>query len=507
LHQAGQEKRAAAARPKAASPDAIERLELPAMYGPESRECSAEDDTERTPPAGTEIPFKQRGPLRIDESGERDWALGAAHRVSFSHNTRSWARPRLANGETSGIVRAMPLGTEQQAAFSVLLMCTACASAPRLSGVPRPPERTAPAAVAPVAHTSENPPGAASTRPRTSESDDAEDEGDEGPDDEGDVEPAPDATVQPAHPFASLSNAELEQRLLQTPLSLGSMSIGKPNGGLLFNGVALPPGEAWTVVAPGEAWATDETIRYLETAIREVTRERPGGPKLSIGDISAKGGGYLRPHLSHQSGRDVDISYFYLDGERWYRRATAENLDAPRTWAFVRALVTLTDVDLLLIDHSIQTLLRDYAEGIGEDRAWLDTLFHGRDRIPPIIRHAPGHATHLHIRFYNPIAQETGRRCYAALVRHGMVHVGAAYVSHVARKGETLAHLAKRYGTTVRAIRRANGLKSTLIQAKRSYRIPQTGHAPPSTVTGPIAIPPRRLPPSREPVAGKSTLR
>jgi penicillin-insensitive murein endopeptidase len=81
-----------------------------------------------------------------------------------------------------------------------------------------------------------------------------------------------------------------------------------------------------------------------------------------------------------------------------------------------------------------------------------------------------------------------------------MVQVGAAYVSHVAKKGETLAHLAKRFGTTVRAIRRANGLKSTLIQAKRSYQIPQTGHAPPSTVSGPIAIPPRRLPPAR---AGK----
>jgi murein endopeptidase len=326
--------------------------------------------------------------------------------------------------------------------------------------------------------------------------DENDEEGDEGPDDEGDVEPAPDATVRPAHPFASLSNVALEQRLLQAPASLGSMSIGKPNGGLLFNGIAMPAGEAWTIVAPGEAWATDETIGYLETAIRAVAAEHPGGPKLAIGDISAKGGGYLRPHLSHQSGRDVDISYFYVGGERWYQRATAENLDFARTWAFVRALVTLTDVDLLLIDHSIQTILRDYAESIGENREWLDTLFHGRERVPPIIRHAPGHATHLHIRFYNPIAQETGRRCYAALVRHGMVHVGAAYVAHVAKKGETLAQLAKRYGTTVRAIRRANGLKNTLIQAKRSYRIPQTGHAAPTAAPEPIAIPPRRLPPA-----------
>jgi hypothetical protein len=412
----------------------------------------------------------------------------------------------LANCRTGGIVRAMRgLGAQlfSGAALAVSFAITACAGGSRSVHAASPtPAGTSEAAIVPSAPagtpTDGKVPPSTTVTTHPGESGVAEapdDDGEEGPDDEGDTELPPDATIRPPHPFASLSSAELEQRLVQNPTSLGSMSVGKPNGGLLVNGVAMPTGEAWTVVAPGEAYATDETVNYLETAIRAVAAAHPGGPKLSIGDISAKGGGYLRPHLSHQSGRDVDISYFYVDGERWYRRATKENLDSARTWAFVRALVTLTDVDLLLIDHSIQVILREYAESIGEDREWLETLFHGNGRVPPIIRHAPGHATHLHIRFYNPIAQETGRRCYAALVKHGMVHVGAAFVDHVAKKGETLAQLAKRFGTTVRAIRRANNLRSTLIQAKRSYKIPQTGHAPPSTVAGPIAIPPRRLPP------------
>ena len=113
-----------------------------------------------------------------------------------------------------------------------------------------------------------------------------------------------------------------------------------------------------------------------------------------------------------------------------------------------------------------------------------------------------GHATHLHVRFFSPIAQETGRRAYAALLRHQMIRVGPAFAIHVARKGDTLAELAKRYGTTVRAIRHANGLKSNVIQAKKSYRIPEKGKAPPSLARGPITIPPRRLPPA--PASGRS---
>jgi LysM repeat protein len=66
-------------------------------------------------------------------------------------------------------------------------------------------------------------------------------------------------------------------------------------------------------------------------------------------------------------------------------------------------------------------------------------------------------------------------------------------VPHVARQGDTLAKLAKRYGTTIKEIQRANGLRSTLIQAKRKYLIPQSGAR--LDPTPPVVVPPRRLPP------------
>jgi penicillin-insensitive murein endopeptidase len=337
------------------------------------------------------------------------------------------------------------------------------------------------------------------------------DEETEGPDDDFDEEPPPDATAAPPHPFAGMSDAELERKLTESPASLGSMSIGKPNAGMLFNGVVMPPGDSWTVVSSAQTWGTEETIRYLTTVIEAVRLAIPNTPRVAIGDISARGGGYIKPHLSHQAGRDVDLGYYYLDGEHWYARATAQTLDARRTWALVRAIVTLSDVEMILIDHSVQALLREEAEREGEDPDWVQTLFRGKGSVPPMIRHAPGHATHLHVRFYNPTAQETGRRCYAALVRQHKVVVGPAFLTYVAKKGDTLLAIAKRHGTTVRAIKHANSMKTTKIQAKRSYRIPQTGRAPPALSSRPVAIPPRRLPPavarqSRRDVLGSTAL-
>src|SRR5260221_874220 len=68
------------------------------------------------------------------------------------------------------------------------------------------------------------------------------------------------------------------------------------------------------------------------------------------------------------------------------------------------------------MDRSVQRLVRDYAVSHGEDRTWVDQLFDGGGSLPPLIRHAKGHATHIHVRFYNPLAQETGRRTYELLL-------------------------------------------------------------------------------------------
>ncbi len=220
----------------------------------------------------------------------------------------------------------------------------------------------------------------------------------------------------------------------------------------------------------------------------------PNTPSVYIGHISAKRGGALRPHISHQAGRDVDLSYFYTDASaRWYARATAKNLDRPRTWTFVRVFVTETNVEMILIDHSIQKLLREYALSIGEDPEWVASLFDGvKGKLRPLILHAKGHQTHLHVRFYNPVAQETARRAHKALIKSGVVPPPIAYTTHRVKNGETLGMLARKYKVSIADIKRANGLRSNLIRAKKDYRIPKR-----TTITSPprVWIPARRLPP------------
>lgn len=297
------------------------------------------------------------------------------------------------------------------------------------------------------------------------------------------------------HPFEDLTDDELEKMLVEDPASLGSMSVGRTSAGALFNAVQMPEGDQWNLVRANESWGTQETVDALIRCIAKVNAQFPDTPKIHIGDISGKRGGHLRPHVSHQSGRDVDVGYYYTDpGTEWYEYATADNLDLDRTWAFVRAMITDTDVEWIFIDRRIQKLLWDHALSLGEDPTWLDDLFGAESSTKrPIFLHQSGHATHIHVRFYNPIAQETGRRLYKALVAHDKVDPPTYYVEYKARKGDTLSRIAKKYKTTVKTLKKANGLRSDRIYKGRTYKIPRRGGVKAGKR---LSIPARRLPPS-----------
>jgi murein endopeptidase len=295
------------------------------------------------------------------------------------------------------------------------------------------------------------------------------------------------------HPLDGWNRRQIDQAITKDPASLGSMSIGMTNAGAMVNAVRMPEGERWVLVDPDHAWGTTETIDNLKRCIDKVNDRFPGTPGLHIGHISAKRGGHLWPHVSHQAGRDVDLGFYYTGGGRWYATANASNLDRARTWALVRAFVTDTDVDLILIDRSVQLLLKQYALSIGEDGAWIDRIFERVEGVRPLILHAKGHATHIHVRFYSPIAQETARRAYDLLLAHRIIQPPSYYVRHRAKPGETLGMIAKKYGTTAAVLKQINGLRSSVIRANREYKIARRGHARPPS--GPLLVPARRLPP------------
>jgi len=278
-----------------------------------------------------------------------------------------------------------------------------------------------------------------------------------------------------------LKDEELMRRVASDPSSLGSLSVGPPGSSLLYNAVELHESPRWSRSPNADWWATTETIDAIETTIGTVHELFPDTQPLVIGDISDREGGRLQRHESHQGGRDVDLGFYYKNGSvNWWVPASTANMDLPRNWALVRALVTRTDVEVIFLDTRVQRVLHAYAKSIGEDTEWLDRVFQfTRGYRDAVIQHVPRHRTHYHVRLYSPIAQEMARRAHPMLVQLEIMKPPVYTVKAVARPGQTLGHMASRYGTSVKAIMQANGLKSTQIRAGRAYRIPVRAAAPP----------------------------
>ena len=309
---------------------------------------------------------------------------------------------------------------------------------------------------------------------------------------EGDApEEAESSTAAPIGPALlytrELTNQDLAQRVRDDLASLGSISIGFADRGLIINAVQMPQDPAWIIERPDFSYAVQETVDALAQAFRSVRRQFPDSAPARLNHISAKDGGYLRPHRSHQSGRDADIGLFYK-GDRFPPRGAARErlIDPARNWALLRALITETDVQLILVDRSIQTVLHRFALSIGEDAAWLSQVF------GQMVKHARSHRDHFHVRFYAPRSQELGRRLQPMLA----LLPGQNLTTYVVLAGNTLGRIAARYKTSVAAIRRANQMKrESLLRLGQHLIIPLRGACTICPLPPPLAIPPRLLPP------------
>ena len=197
--------------------------------------------------------------------------------------------------------------------------------------------------------------------------------------------------------------------LLIRHLVAGDLGRAGARIGALYGGVELAESEG-IAHAGGYAWGTANSVRAIERAVRQVRACFPDTPRLFVGDLSREHGGWLGPHASHQAGLDADIGYFYVGPPLWYQRATAKNLDVPRTRALLKALVEGGNVEMIFVDRSVQTLLKRAANEPESDELLDEAWFEGPLKRDTIIRHAWGHATHFHVRFTDPDATALGTR-------------------------------------------------------------------------------------------------
>ncbi|MBL4685148.1 MAG: penicillin-insensitive murein endopeptidase, partial [Nannocystaceae bacterium] len=186
-----------------------------------------------------------------------------------------------------------------------------------------------------------------------------------------------------------------------------SQSVGIASGGTLEGGVPMldGPGRVLKMI-PWKGWATAETVATLDRVLRRWAADESHDQPVLVGNMSARGGGKLPPHSTHQSGRDVDLGYLQKlpKGEELnWREMTTRNLDARATWQLLKLLRATGKLEVVFIDSKIQKLLYEWArtEG-GMSKA---TLRHWMEypRTPPvrnaIIQHVAGHVDHLHARF------------------------------------------------------------------------------------------------------------
>lgn len=326
------------------------------------------------------------------------------------------------------------------------------------------------------------------------DSDEETDEAESGVDAEAEAEshePSEDALS--GHRYtADISDEELERLWTTEPESLGSMSVGFADAGRMINAVPCRTSEHWTIVSPAHCWGTSESLEFIYTGIEAVAAAHPGSRAIRLNHISSKDGGWLRPHFSHQSGRDVDLGFYYKEElEYGSGRRRETQIDLARNWTLVKTFITQTDLQVILVDRRISKVLHAYALEQGEDAEWLETVFNAGKKS--LVRHARGHHDHFHVRFYNARAQELGRRIVPLLAQQPEHN----FAMHRVKSGNTLGHIARQYGATVRSIQKANGMKNSFLRIGRVLKVPLRKPCTRCPLPPEVVVPDRCLPPEK----------
>jgi len=196
-----------------------------------------------------------------------------------------------------------------------------------------------------------------------------------------------------------------------------SRSVGLPWDGRLRDAAELRESEivhrAGEYAPHGNFWATHELVQLLERAARVVQRRVPGG-RLTVGELSKRGGGEIDGHGSHENGRDVDVSFYMLDGagQPYEPFAFAEfdaagrgkapneglRFDDARNWELVARLVADPDARVQYIFVGAALRARLLVEG-SRRRASHSVLARAASVLVQPARGHP-HRNHFHVRIF-----------------------------------------------------------------------------------------------------------
>lgn len=155
-------------------------------------------------------------------------------------------------------------------------------------------------------------------------------------------------------------------------------------------------------------WGTRPLIQMVQASAAHMSRKYPGKDRLQVEDMSARNGGDIQGHGSHENGLDVDLGYFKANGIEHNPYATGKqyadsmvlgnrvssNFDVERNWELAKALHQYGDVQRIFMDQKLKNELCRYAKTTNQ--------YLQHEEILRSIRHADHHEDHLHVRLRCP---------------------------------------------------------------------------------------------------------
>jgi penicillin-insensitive murein endopeptidase len=161
---------------------------------------------------------------------------------------------------------------------------------------------------------------------------------------------------------------------------------------------------------PETGWGMPGLVALVQRAAHRVAQRFPKSV-LTVGDLSAREGGPLPGHHSHQSGRDVDLGFYTrndrgryvvpdkfvaFDGSGRASDRSGLAFDDRRNWALVQSLLTdgRTSVRAVFVASWLRARLLKHAASTGAPR---ELLVRAQTALlqPP---NAEPHDDHFHVR-------------------------------------------------------------------------------------------------------------
>ena len=199
-----------------------------------------------------------------------------------------------------------------------------------------------------------------------------------------------------------------------------SLSIGYPNDGSQVRAKRLRRSPHLVILEKSKerVFAHPSLVLMLQRSAKQIGRAFPGA-KLVVGDLSAKLGGPLSGHHSHQSGRDADIAFYARDakgrvvqpkrfvaygGDGKAKDKSGLVFDDALNWALVESMAKDHRAGLayIFVSRPLKARLLAFANRHDRHKRYVEkvqALFVQPDNAEP-------HDDHFHVRIRCPKGQE-----------------------------------------------------------------------------------------------------